>query len=157
MSAIIAPARFPEDAPIVRRLFRAYAEWLGQDLSFQGFEEELAALPGKYAQPDGIVLLMRDESDDQVLGCIAMRRQSGNSCEMKRLYLTDAARGKGQGRALVEALIEHARAVGYRHMVLDTLGHMNGAVRLYERTGFQPVAPYYNNPLPGVVYLGREL
>ncbi|TRW96754.1 GNAT family N-acetyltransferase [Paracoccus sp. M683] len=161
-SFTIQDARFPADIGTVRHLFRAYAEWLGIDLDFQGFEAELASLPGRYAGPDGALLLLHQGAagagDAQpATGCVAMRRLDGETCEMKRLYLDTTLRGSGMGRALGQAIITRAREAGYRRMVLDTLDHMGAALRLYERLGFQPIAPYYSNPLPGAVYLGLDL
>ena len=155
---VIEDARFPADADDVRRLFRAYATWLGVDLGFQGFADELAALPGRFAPPTGALLLLRDSQDaNHAVGCVALRALDGGDCEMKRMYLSEAARGSGQGQALGEAILHRARSLGYDRMVLDTLDHMGAALRLYERLGFDRIAPYYHNPLPGVVYLGRQL
>lgn len=155
----IRPARFPDDLGPVRGLFRAYVEGLGIDLAFQGFEEELAGLPGKYAAPGGVVLLA--EIRGVAVGCIALRPVdvAGETgvCEMKRLYLGPETRGRGLGRDLVTALLAAARAAGYRRMVLDTLSTMTPALALYRGQGFSDIPAYYHNPLPGVVYLGRAL
>lgn len=154
----IRPANFPDDADILRQLFREYADWLNVDLDFQGFEAELADLPGKYAPPLGAAFLA--VGSDGVIGCIAMRPLDylGNgTCEMKRLFLRPQARGTGIGHKLAETLIETARQAGYQHMVLDTLDHMTGALRLYQRLGFEQTEAYYSNPIPGAVYLSLEL
>lgn len=152
----ITDATFPDDAATVRQLFRAYATWLGVDLNFQDFEAELAALPGRYAPPEGALLLLRNEAGSAV-GCVAMRPIGGGDCEMKRMYLDDGARGSGQGRALALAIIDRARAAGHRRMVLDSLDRLGSALRLYDSLGFREIAPYYPNPLPGVVYRGLDL
>lgn len=152
----IQDAEFPGDAETVRALFREFATWLGVDLGFQNFEAEVANLPGDYVAPRGALLLLKDPQG-VVLGCVGMRPLSETECEMKRLYVKMEARGTGLGRALAEAIIERARAAGYRRIVLDTLDHMGAALRLYERLGFQRIAAYYNNPLPGAIYLGRDL
>lgn len=152
----IRPADFPDDTQILRQLFREYADWLAVDLGFQDFEAELAALPGKYAPPMGIALLA-EHADNPALGCVAMRPLDDETCEMKRLYLRPEARGTGLGRKLAARVIEAARQAGYRRMVLDTLDHMQDALHLYDRLGFQPIAPYYHNPIPGAVYLGLDL
>ena len=152
----IRDAKFPDDAPQLARLFRDYVEWLGVDLGFQDFEAELAGLPGKYAPPGGCALLA-EVTGGRAIGCVAMRPLRGDICEMKRLYLRPDARGTGLGRRLAENVIRAARQAGYRRMVLDTLDHMQGALRLYDRLGFQQIPPYYHNPMPGAVYLGRDL
>ncbi|AUH33372.1 GNAT family N-acetyltransferase [Paracoccus tegillarcae] len=155
-SFTIDDAEFPADEGDVIRMMRDYADWLGVDIGFQGFESEIKALPGEYAPPSGALLVLRD-SDGQPVGCAAFRDLGQGRCELKRMYLDIAARGQGQGRALGEAIMERARAAGYRRIVLDTLDYMGAAVKLYDRLGFQPIAPYYNNPLPGAIYFGRDL
>lgn len=154
MEAEINPAVAAE-MPIVRTLFLEYARWLGVDLTFQGFEEEIDTLPGKYRSPEGEILLAR--YPDVVAGCVAMRPHDSNRCEMKRLWVREPFRGSGLGRRLVEAVVRTAKDAGYSEMVLDTLETMEPALRLYESAGFSRISPYYRNPLPGVVYLGRRL
>jgi len=154
MPATIRPAG-PADLPDVAALFRVYAEGLGVDLGFQGFEAELAALPGPYAPPQGALLIARDGL--AALGCVAMRPHASGICEMKRLYVAPCARGQALGRRLADAIMAEARAAGYRRMVLDTLGSLTVAVALYRGLGFRAVPPYYDNPLPGVIYMECDL
>jgi ribosomal protein S18 acetylase RimI-like enzyme len=151
----IRPAAIPDELPTVRELFREYADGLGVDLCFQGFEAELAGLPGAYAPPSGLLLLAACGSE--VYGCVALRRLSESDAEMKRLYVRPAARGSGLGWALVSALIVEAQAIGYRRILLDTLPAMTAAIRLYESLGFRPVEPYCHNPVPGARYMALEL
>jgi len=153
----IAPAVSPADLAAIRDLFRAYAASLPVDLSYQGFEEELAGLPGTYAPPSGGLLLAR-AADGAPLASGAFRAMKADEgCEMKRVYVTPAARGLGLGLAMVEALFDAARAAGHRRMVLDTLPSMLEAHRLYAKRGFKPIAPYYDTPIEGTVFLGRDL
>jgi len=151
----ITEARWPQDRTLVETLFREYVESLDEDISFQGVASELAGLPGKYARPDGLVLIAW--LGDEVAGCIALRPIEPGVCEMKRLYVRPGFRGQSVGRSLVEALIEHARLMRYRTMVLDTLASMQAALTLYRALGFKPVRAYYDNPLPGATYLGLDL
>lgn len=151
----IRAARFPDDADLVRTLFREYADWLGVDLSFQGFEEELASLPGTYAEPDGEVLLAANDGD--TLGCVAFRPLEGFTCEMKRLWVRPQARRSGLATALVHELERRAADAGYRAVVLDTLRTMTPALALYLRMGYREIEPYYRNPLPDVVYLSKDI
>jgi ribosomal protein S18 acetylase RimI-like enzyme len=144
-------AAFPADAELVRALFREYAEELGVDLCFQGFEEELASLPGKYGPPSGALLLAEDQ------GCVALRDVGGGVCEMKRLYVRPSERGLGVGRKLAVAILARGAKLGYHEMVLDTLDHLTAAIQLYRELGFIERDPYYVNPLPAVVYMGKRL
>ncbi len=142
-------------------LFREYSAVLPHDLVYQGFEEELATLPGKYARPNGRILLAY--IGDAPIGCVAMRalaavpNDSGRSCEMKRLYVRTAARGLGVGRLLCERLIAEARAEGYARMKLDTDVELHAALGLYERLGFERIPAYNDDPMPGTVWMGLEL
>jgi len=151
----IVPAVTDRDVEIIRELFREYQRSLGIDLRFQGFEEEVAALPGSYAPPRGRLFIAFD--GDEAGGCIALRPLDDDLCEMKRLYLRPSLRGKGAGRALATRVIDEARGVGYRAMRLDTLPMMNDARALYASLGFRPIAPYYDNPVAGTLYMALIL
>src|SRR6185295_1750083 len=144
-----------QDHAAVESLFREYVTSLTQDISFQNVDAELAGLPGKYARPGGVVLIARD--GDDAAGAIAYRMFEPGVCEMKRLYVRAAFRGRGIARELANELIEDARGQGYRTMLLDTLASMDAARGLYRDLGFVPVEPYYDNPLPGVMYMALEL
>jgi len=145
------------DLQDVRRLFRDYAAWLAIDLSFQGFERELAELPGKYAPPAGALLIARSPSGDAI-GCAGMRSLAlPAACELKRLYVTPAGRGRKLGHALVAAAVEVATTAGYRTMLLDTLPAMAAARAIYAQAGFLTVEPYYETPLPGTVFMAKSL
>ena len=144
------------DLDEVRTLFREYEAWLDFSLCFQGFEAELATLPGKYAPPTGRLLLA--ELDGRVAGAIGLREFEPGVCEMKRLYVRDFARGHRVGRALAERVVAEARAIGYRAMRLDTIRErMLPANRLYESLGFRDIPAYYANPLEGVRYMELDL
>ena len=128
---------------MARDLFFEYAESLDVSLCFQGFDEELATLPGSYAPPRGGLWLAKQGG--QAAGCVAMRPLDERRCEMKRLYVRPEFRGTGLGRRLAECAIGFARSCGYRSMVLDTLPDMEAARALYRSLGFTPCAPYYDN------------
>jgi ribosomal protein S18 acetylase RimI-like enzyme len=145
------------DLDAVKRLFTAYASALGVDLSYQGFEAELANLPGKYAAPSGALLIARGMDSDP-LGCVGLRPIAPDGCcEMKRLYVSPRARGLGLGKALVDAIVAEAIRIGYREMRLDTLPTMGEAIGLYRKAGFLPIAPYYETPVAGTIFMGRPL
>jgi putative acetyltransferase len=151
----IVDAAAVDEVLTVRRLFEEYAASLGIDLCFQGFEKELAGLPGHYAPPQGRLLLALQ--DGQTAGCIALRPLEPGVCEMKRLYVRPAFRSHGIGSVLVDRIIQEARQAGYRHMRLDTLPSMARALALYRRLGFREIAPYYENPVEGAVFLELQL
>jgi ribosomal protein S18 acetylase RimI-like enzyme len=144
------------DLAQVRRLFQAYADWLAVDLCFQGFERELAELPGAYAPPTGRLLIARVGSD--VVGCVGLRALEPGVCEMKRLWVEPGFGGQGIGRALAESVVAAARVLGYERMRLDTLPErMPAAQHLYRSLGFREIPPYYDNPLDGVTMLELAL
>lgn len=149
----------PELLADTRALFREYAASLDVDLCFQGFEAELATLPGDYAGPAGQLLLAT--VDGELAGCGAFRPLPDvdypNACEMKRLYVRPAFRRFGLGRMLAQRLLDDARRAGYSNMLLDTLDDMESARELYATLGFEDVPPYYYNPIPGAHYLRVRL
>ncbi|ASP33333.1 GNAT family N-acetyltransferase [Labrenzia sp. VG12] len=146
-----------EDLETIRSLFRAYVDWLAIDLSYQGFEEELAGLPGKYAPPAGGLFLAKNGAG-AVLGCVALRPfGDAGACEMKRLYVLPEGRGRGVGAGLVSAVLEAAETAGYSDMLLDTLPTMTGAIKLYRAAGFEEVGAYYDTPISETVFFRKSL
>ena len=139
----------------VRSLFRDYETWLGVDLRFQGFESELARLPGKYAAPKGCVLLA--SSGNSIAGGVGLTPLAGDVCEMKRMFVRPAWQGRGFGRRLAERIVFEARDRGYTHMRLDTLGRLKAALHIYRSIGFDEISAYYENPLEDVIYLELNL
>lgn len=155
MGSVVIQAQSDLEYAAARALFEEYADRLGVDLGFQGFAAELNQLQGMYAPPTGCLLLARE--DGQFMGCIGVRQFSADCCEMKRLYVMDAARGRGLGRTLVLAAIEAATSIGYRRMLLDTLADMLAARRLYAQLGFRDCEPYRHNPNPGTAFMALDL
>ena len=152
----IRQAETDDEIAITREIFREYEAWLGLDLCFQGFEDELKNLPGKYAAPGGRLYLAR--VDRSVAGCIALRPLGSEVCEMKRLFVREQFRGLQIGRLLIERVIADAKEIGYDAMRLDTFPpKMGKAVGLYESYGFRAIAPYYDNPNEGVLFMELSL
>lgn len=152
----IVLAETAEHFDIASQLLREYEQSLGLDLCFQGFETELATLPGKYAPPRGSLLLAF--VNDTPAGIIAMRPIDDSVCEMKRLYVRPSARGRNLGRELIERIMTEARAAGYAKMRLDTLpGKMDHAIALYREFGFYEIPAYFGSPLDHELFLQADL
>jgi ribosomal protein S18 acetylase RimI-like enzyme len=120
-------------------LLKAYEAAIGVSLSFQNFAAELAGLPGEYVPPRGALILAREQSGEELVGCVALRPMPGvpDACEMKRMYVRESARGSGLGRALALAVMADARQIGYSRMCLDTLPTLTAAQTLYRSLGFR--------------------
>ncbi|HKQ48293.1 MAG TPA: GNAT family N-acetyltransferase [Phycisphaerae bacterium] len=132
-------------------LFLEYIAALGFHLTFQDVDQEMAELPGRYAPPEGRILIA--ELDGEVAGCVAMKKLREDVCEMKRFYVRPGLRGHGIGRKLAEAIVAEARSAGYRRMCLDTVPSMQAAMALYESLGFKDGEPYVINPVPGARFM----
>lgn len=152
---MIRHARFPADTEAVLGIWREFVASPTVSLDFQGYEAEFADLPGKYAPPDGRLIVA--ERLGELDGCIALRRVTAEICEMKRLYVRPRARGSGLGLQLVKRLIDEAREAGYAEMRLDALAEFEQARRIYLGLGFVPADPVSFNPLPGTAFLGLTL
>ena len=145
----------PDAIAEIRRLFREYEQAIGVDLCFQQFQQELDTLPGKYAPPDGRLLLAKYQG--VYCGCVGLRPLAEGICEMKRLYIKPEFRNRKIARLLVKQIITLARDRGYEKMRLDTLRTMKAATALYRSFGFVSIQAYYDNPLEGVLYLELDL
>jgi len=155
-NAFTIAAADTSDIGEVAALFRAYEAHIGVDLSYQGFADELATLPGKYAPPHGQLLIARG-ANGAAIGCVALRpMETPGCCEMKRLFVSPEGRGLGLGRALAEAVVAEAAKLGYAELRLDTLPSMREAIALYRKLGFAPIAPYYA-AREGTLYMALSL
>ena len=155
-NAFTIAAADTSDIGEVAALFRAYEAHIGVDLSYQGFADELATLPGKYAPPHGQLLIARG-ANGAAIGCVALRpMETPGCCEMKRLFVSPEGRGLGLGRALAAAVVAEAAKLGYAELRLDTLPSMREAIALYRKLGFAPIAPYYA-AREGTLYMALSL
>ncbi|HBJ79384.1 GNAT family N-acetyltransferase [Fusobacterium varium] len=143
------------DLENIKLLFNEYTTMLGVNLAFQGYDEEIKNLPGKYALPYGRLYIAY--YNNKAAGCIALRKFENDGCEMKRLFVRPEYRHLKIGKKLVDKIIEDARELKYKYMVLDTLSNLHEAVSLYRKSGFQEVEAYYENPLDNVLYFKLEL
>jgi putative acetyltransferase len=155
LDAALRIANTEEEFAAARQLFEEYARQLGIDLYFQNFSAELSRIEEMYGPPWGCLLLASRE--EEFVGCAGLRRLSEADCEMKRLYVRRTARGQALGRRLAAELIERARSLGYRRMLLDTLTDMSAAHSLYRSMGFREIAAYYVNPVSGMLYMELRL
>ena len=149
-SGTIRPVEGSAEVAVARRFFLDYAASLDVDLCFQGFDAEMARFPGEYQPPKGALLLAW--IGDEAVGVAALRPHASGAAEMKRLYLTDAARGTGLGRRLAAAIVEEARRLGHDGVVLDTLPSMTAAQGIYRQMGFREYVPAADGGHPDLLY-----
>jgi putative acetyltransferase len=144
---------------LAESMFRSYADEfadsIAETLCFQGFEAEVAGLPGRYAPPSGCLMLAMD--GEAPAGCVALRDLDDGTCEMKRLYVAPTCRGRGAGRLLVGEVVRRAEWLGYRRMVLDSFPEMAGALALNRRYGFVESDPHWDHPADRAVFMQRPL
>jgi len=151
----VARSQSDEDWHHARLLVKEYAALLPVDLSFEIFAHEMENLAAEYASPHGAFLLA--EENGVRIGCAGLRRFAEGAGEIKRLYVTPAAKGRGAGRLLAAGIVDLARKIGYDCLLLDTLPWMTEALRLYESLGFKPIPAYRFNPVPDAVFLKLNL
>lgn len=151
----IAPATTAEDYRQAQVLIRAYEQWLGIDLSFQDFEQELAGLEAMYGPPAGRLLLAREGRE--AVGCVGLRRLDEGTCEMKRMFVQPGHQGQGAGALLLAGFMAAAAQLGYRAVRLDTIPRLDRALHLYRKAGFRAIAPYRYNPDPDAVFMELEV
>lgn len=155
IDGLVVHQAHPAELQTIATLWRGYQQELGIDLAFQGFEEELSTLPGRYAPPHGSLLVA--VLLEEVVGCVGLRTLSPGRGEVKRMVVVPAWRRQGVAERLMLRLLQDASAMGLDEVVLDTLSAMTAARRLYGRFGFAPIAPYYETPLAQTIFMGRRL
>lgn len=155
MNFITREANSRQDFELAKKLMEAYAADIGVDLAFQDFENELKHISALYAYPDGVFVIAY--YDDNPEGCFGIRKIDGDTCELKRMYLSKGVRGKGLGEKLLKKAIVMARELNYQNMRLDTLPSMNSAIYLYQKLGFREIEPYRFNPIAGSKFMEIRL
>ena len=134
----------------VKQLLEAYGHTRQGDPALITYRQEIANLPGKYAPPQGILLLAHWEHEPA--GCVALRPLEDRLGEVKRLYVDPNFRRRGIAEQLMKKLLEEAEGLGYQGVRLDSIPTMGAAQSLYERMGFQEIPPYWQNPNAGTRY-----
>jgi putative acetyltransferase len=140
----IRQAHFPADTQAIVSLVREYAAWLGIDMSFQNFEQEMAQIEGIYSLPKGLFWVVQE--GEKLVGCVGFKHLDATTAEVKRLYVQPAFRGHKLGEQLMQTLTQAARQLGYQRLVLDTVPQTVFAQSIYQRMGFTPIAQYYEGP-----------
>ncbi len=138
-----------------KEIFIEYQQFLNVDLCFQSFESELSNLNIIYQEPKGIIILAK--YDKQIVGSIALKPIEVNNCEIKRLYIKPAFRGKGIGKELLNLIMEFAVGSNYAKIKLDTLANLTEAISLYRNSGFIETNAYVYNPLESVIYFEKSI
>jgi putative acetyltransferase len=154
MTAYIT-AHTREEYAAAAELFREYAAAINVNLDFQHFDEELEALQQMYGAPHGGIILCRQ--DEHFIACVAVRKITEDTAELKRMYVQPAHQGKGIGKLLLQKVLDMARQCGYKKIRLDTLNYMHPAIALYRHNGFYEIPAYYHNPIPTAVYFEKML
>lgn len=146
----------------IRALFQEYTDTLifcdndfKEYLNKQSYDDELENLESKYGKPDGRLYLVL--CNKEAAGCIALRKLDKENCEMKRLYVKSEFRGNSIGNILVKRIIEDAKNIGYKHILLDTFPFLEAAIKLYKNLGFYEIGSYNNSPMDNLIYLKFDL
>lgn len=146
----ISQASFPDDIETLKSIILEYIAWLDMDLSYRGFDQEMAQFEQLFTLPSGLFLIAR--SDGAVAGCVGLLRHSESTAEVKRLYVKPSFRGLQLGEQLIRALIQKAQSHGFMRLILDAVPQTTAAQKLYQSMGFQQIEPYYDNPIPGTKF-----
>ena len=153
---ILREAISTDDYDVAVELFQEYKSYIGLDLSFQDFNNELREIESQYSRPNGKLIIAYDNYDNPV-GCVGIRRLTGSICELKRMYTKSSERGKGIGKLLLERAISSGKELKFKKMRLDTLPTMKAAIRLYEKVGFYEIDSYRFNPFEEAIFFEINL
>ena len=151
-----------EQFEAAKNIFKTYADFLGLDLEFQGFSQELEQIQSIYGVPKGCLILAK--VNGEYAGAVGLREFKSNInsnvmniAEMKRMFVLKKYHGYGLGKLLCKEFIDNAKKLGYTEIKLDSLTVLDKAVNLYKKFGFVEIEPYRYNPHPNVIYMGLKL
>lgn len=136
-------------------LFQQYASFIGVDLSFQNFTNELNTIDQQYNKPGGALLIAY--SGTLAIGCVGIRKLDDETAELKRMFIKPEYHGQKAGHSMLERIITIAKELGYKKIRLDTLSTMLPALKLYRLYGFYEIPAYCYNPIEGTVYMEKQL
>lgn len=145
------------DYAAAKILFKEYAVSININLDFQHFDEELTGLKLMYARPHGGIILAKEDENEEIVGCVAIRKISDTEGELKRMYVKPGYQNKGIGKKLLEEALQLAKDCNYTLVKLDTLNYMFPAIQLYKQVGFYEIPSYYHNPISTAVFFEKKL
>ena len=151
----IRAARFPQDSMALKAVIREYVSWLEMDLSYRYFDKEMADFDQLFTLPSGIFFMA--QAGAEIAGCAGLLRHSDAVAEVKRLYVRPGFRGRALGEQLMWSVIDQARALGLRELILDAVAQTRVAQLLYQKMGFRETGPYYLNPVAGTRFFSMAL
>lgn len=154
-SFIIKKATTTTDFENGKQLFLQYIQSLHFELNFQDVDRELEEIHLEYNAPTGVLLLAYD--GDKAIACAGVRKIDRTISELKRMFVDPAYRGHQLGQQLLQLSLGEARLLGYKAIRLDTIPEMQAAIKLYTAAGFYPIEPYRFNPMPGAIFMEKEL
>ncbi|WP_207515715.1 GNAT family N-acetyltransferase [Longitalea luteola] len=138
-----------------KQLFLQYIQSLDFELNFQDVDRELAEIATEYNDPTGVLLLVYD--GDKAVACAGVRKIDATIAELKRMFVNPQYRGRQLGQQLLQQALSAASHLGYRFIRLDTVPRMHAAIKLYQSAGFYEIKPYRFNPIPGALFMEKEL
>ena len=154
-AAQIREALFPDDTTSLVEVIREYVRWLDMDLSYRGFEAEMASFEQIFTLPSGMFFIA--EAEREIAGCAGLLRHTGGTAEVKRLFVRERYRGLSLGEQLVSAVVRKSKSLGFSKLILDAVPQTKFAQGLYERMGFTETLPYYVNPVEGTRFFEMKL
>ncbi|HEX6426780.1 MAG TPA: GNAT family N-acetyltransferase [Niastella sp.] len=155
MNLTLKKAETTTDFDNGKQLFLQYIQSLDFKLTFQDVDRELEEIAVEYNAPAGALLLAYD--GEKAIACAGVRKIDSSTAELKRMFVDPAYRGRQLGQQLLQMALEAAKQLRYSSIRLDTVPNMRSAIKLYESAGFRQIDPYRFNPMPGAIFMEKEL